>query len=90
MPSFTSYRISADHNILFPDHIDIDDNNVVYYKGAIIGYQSTIIPRASISSVRVLSNIFFADIIVESSGGRRMEINGLSKSDAREIARILQ
>ena len=90
MPSFTSYRISADHNILFPDHVDIDDNNVIYYKGAIIGYQSTIIPRASISSVRVLSNILFADVIVESSGGRRMEINGLSKSDAREIYRLLQ
>ena len=90
MPSFTSNRISANHNILFPDHVDIDDSNVIYYKGAIIGYQSTIISRASISSVRVLSNIFFADVIVESSGGRRMEINGLSKSDAREIARILQ
>lgn len=90
MPSFTSNRISANHNILFPDRVDIDDTNVIYYKGAIIGYQSTIIPRASISSVRVLSNILFADVIVESSGGRRMEINGLSKSDAREIARILQ
>lgn len=90
MPSFTSNRISAIHNILFPDHVDIDDNNVIYYKGAIIGYQSTVIPRSSISSVRVLSNILFADVIVESSGGRRMEINGLSKSDAREIVRILQ
>lgn len=90
MPSFTSYRISANHNILFPDRIDIDDNNVIYYKGAIIGYQTLTMPRSSISSVRLLSNILFADIIVESSGGRRMEINGLSKSDAREIYRILQ
>ena len=90
MPTFTANRISANHNILFPDRVDIDDNNVIYYKGAIIGYQTIVIPRSSISSVRLLSNILFADIIVESSGGRRMEINGLSKRDAREIYRLLQ
>ena len=90
MPTFTANRISANHNILFPDRVDIDDNNVIYYKGAVIGYQTTAIPRSSISSVRLLSNILFADVIIEGSGGRRMEINGLSKRDAREIYRILQ
>lgn len=85
MPTFIASRISADHNVLFPDRIDIEDDRVVYYKGTLIGYQSTVIPRASISSVRINSNILFADIIIESSGGRRLEINGLSKREAREI-----
>ncbi len=85
MPSFIANRISAGHNVLFPDRLDIDDEKVVYYKGAIIGYQSTVIPRSSISSVRVNSNILFADVIIESSGGRKLEINGLAKADAREI-----
>lgn len=89
MPTFTANRISANHNLLFPDRLDIEDDRVVYYKGAIIGYQSTVIPRASISSVRVSSNILFADVIIESSGGRRVEINGLSKSVAREIYQLL-
>jgi len=90
MPTFVANRISANHNLLFPDRIDIDNERVVYYKGAIIGYQTTVIPRECISSVRLLSNILFADIIIESSGGRRLEINGLSKSEAREIYRLLQ
>lgn len=90
MPTFIANRISANHNILFPDRIDVDDDRVVYYKGALIGYQTTVIQRTSISSVRLLSNILFADIIIESSGGRRIEINGLTKSDAREVYNMLQ
>ncbi len=89
MPVFIAKRISANHNILFPDKIDINDERVVYYKGAVIGYQTTVIPRNSISSVRLLANIFFADIIIESSGGRRIEVNGLSKSDARTAYDLL-
>ena len=90
MPTFIASRISADHNVLFPDRIDVEEDRVVYYKGALIGYQSTVILRASISSVRINSNILFADIIIESSGGRRLEINGLSKREAREIYNLLQ
>ena len=90
MPTFIASRISADHNVLFPDRIDIEEERIVYHKGALIGYQLTVIPRTSISSVRLNSNILFADIIIESSGGRRIEINGLSKRDAREIYELLQ
>lgn len=90
MPTFIANRISANHNILFPDRIDVEDDRVVYYKGALIGYQTTVIQRVSISSVRFVSNILFADIIIESSGGRRIEINGLTKSDAREVYNLLQ
>ena len=90
MPTFIANRISANHNILFPDRIDVEDDRVVYYKGALIGYQTTVIQRVSISSVRLVSNILFADIIIESSGGRRIEINGLTKSDARDVYNLLQ
>jgi len=90
MPTFIANRISANHNILFPDRIDIDDDRIVYYKGAIIGYQSTVVPRECISSIRIVSNILFADVIIESSGGRRIEINGLLKSDARTVYELLQ
>lgn len=90
MPTFIANRISANHNLLFPDRIDIDDERVIYYKGAIIGYQTTVISRECISSVRLVSKILFADIIIESSGGRRMELDGLSKLEAREVYRLLQ
>jgi hypothetical protein len=90
MPTFIANRISADHNILFPDRIDISENRIIYYKGAIIGYQTVVIPRECISSVRLVSKILFADVIIESSGGLRMEINGLSKREAREVYELLQ
>ena len=90
MPIYTASRISANHNVLFPDKISVDNDRIVYYKGALIGYQTTVIQRSSISSVRLLSNILFADIIIESSGGRKVVINGLSKSDAKDIYELLQ
>lgn len=90
MPTFTANRISANHNVLFPDKIEIEDDCVIYYKGALIGYQTTEIPRDCISSVRLISNILFADIIIESSGGRRIVVNGLTKSDARTIYNLLR
>lgn len=90
MPSFTASRISADHNMLFPDRLDIEDDRIVYYKGALIGYQSITIPRSSIASVRLNSNIIFADVIIESCGGKKIEITGLSKRNAMEIYNLLQ
>lgn len=90
MPTFYAHRISANHNLLFPDRIEVDSDRVTYYKGAIIGYQSTVILRANISSVRLLSNLLFADIVIESSGGRMVRIDGLSKKDALAVYRMLQ
>ena len=90
MTTFIAKRISSDHNLLFPDRLEVENDRVVYYKGTMIGYRSTVIPRASISSVRLDSNLLFADIVIESSGGMCLEINGLSKRDAREIYALLQ
>lgn len=82
MPTFIASRISANHNLLFPDRVDIDAKRIVFYKGSLIGYQSCVIPRQQIASVRLVTGIFFADLIIETTGGRRLEINGLSNSDA--------
>ena len=90
MPTFTASRISTNHNLLFPDRLEIDDDKVIYHKGYLIGYQSTTIQRQNISSVRINTYILFADIIIESSGGRKIVIEGLTKRDAREIYNLLQ
>lgn len=90
MSSYTASRISANHNILFPDRIEINDDRVIYYKGALIGYQTTFIARDRISSVRLITNVLFADLIIESSGGRKIEVNGLSKKDARHAYDLLR
>ncbi len=86
MPTFTASRLSALNNLIFPDRLIIDEVKVIYNKGAIFGYESTTIMRASIASVHVESHIFFADVIIETTGGRRTIINGLTRSDARTAA----
>ena len=88
MRTFTASRLAAD--VLFPDRIEIDDNKIVYYKGAIIGYSSTVVQRASISSVRIDSRILFADLIIETSGGKKIIVEGLLKGEARIAFGMLQ
>ena len=44
MPEYVASRLS-ESNVLFPDKIEINADHVVYYKGAIIGYKTSVIPR---------------------------------------------
>lgn len=89
MPTFIASRISGNNNLLFPDRIEIESNRVTFYKGSLIGYQSCVIPRNQIASARIVTGIFFADLIIESTGGRRLEINGLTNSDAEQAESLL-
>lgn len=89
MPTFIASRISGNNNLLFPDRIDIEPNRVTFYKGSLIGYQSCVVPRHQIASVRLVTGIFFANIIIETSGGRRLEVNGLTNSDAEQAESLL-
>lgn len=89
MPSFTASRFSGNDNAVFPDRLEIDGVNVTYYKGTVAGYRSTVIARTQIASVHVGSGLFFADIVIETTGGRRVRASGFKKSDAREILELL-
>lgn len=88
MPKFAAHRLSGG-NTLFPDRIEIDTTNVIYYKGNIFGYQSSIIARNNIASVAIGSGVFFADVIIETIGGEKVVANGFQKRDAKEIVRLL-
>ncbi len=89
MSKYIANRISATHNSLFPDELEIDLINVTYHKGAVIGDNIIVIPRSNITSVYGRFNVFFADVIIESAGGRRVVAEGFKKSDVRDIVRIL-
>ncbi|MDE6339943.1 MAG: hypothetical protein K2K97_09185, partial [Muribaculaceae bacterium] len=83
MPIYTASRISADANVLYPDAIAIDQTNVTYYKGCPFGYETIIIPRRAICGVYLSSGIFFADIVITSSGRAAIEAKGFKKSIAK-------
>lgn len=88
MPEFVACRLS-ESNVLFPDKIKIDAVNVTYYKGTLVGYRTMVISRGSISSVRINKGLLFADIVIESKGGGLIVASGFTRSDAKEILRIL-
>lgn len=73
----------------YPDRVEIDDENVSYYKGYVFGYQTVVVARPNIASVSVAAGVFFADVIIASNGGQRIVASGFSKRDAKEIERLL-
>ncbi|MDR0684801.1 MAG: ribosomal protein L7/L12 [Spirochaetaceae bacterium] len=88
MLTFTASRASSG-NTLFPDKLEIDTVNVTYYKGNFFGYESSIIAISSIASVSMSSGIFFVDVIIETTGGKRVVANGFKKADAKSIVGLL-
>lgn len=89
MPIYTASRISADANVLYPDAIAIDRDNVTYYKGRPFGYETVIIPRHAICGVYLNSGIFFADVVIASAGGATIEARGFKKAIAKQIVNTL-
>jgi len=85
---FTAHRLLPD-NMLFPDKLEINSLNVIYFKGHILGYQSIVIDRRNISSIFIRAGIFFADVIIETIGGKRVVASGFRKAEAKEIVRLL-
>jgi hypothetical protein len=88
MPTFTASRLAPD-NQLHPGRIEIDAINVIYRKGYLFGYKSTVIVRSSIASVSIGTGVFFADVMIESSGGGRIMASGFKKADAQKILELL-
>ena len=88
MLEYKASRITSG-NLLFPDKLIIDSDNVTYNKGHLTGYQSTIISRRNISSVYIGTGIFFGDIIIETYGGKQVRASGFNKSDAKSIIAFL-
>ena len=82
MPTFTALRLPPD-NVLFPGRLGIDATNVTYYKGAIVGYQSTVIARSNIASVSIGSKVLFAEVTIETFGGKRVVANGFKIAGAK-------
>lgn len=89
MPIYTASRISEDANVLYPDAIAIDNANVTYYKGRPFGYETIIIPRHTICGIYLNSGIFFADVVIASSGRATIEARGFKKSIAKKIVNTL-
>jgi len=86
MPSFTASRW---FDIAFPDRLEINHKNVVYYKNNVgVGYESTVVERPNITKVHIRTGIFFANIVIESYG-ERLVVGAFWKKDAKTIVGLL-
>jgi Short C-terminal domain len=82
---FRSSRWSAG-NMFFPDAVTLASDGILFRKGALFGSSEERIAYRALASVRVKHGLFLSDISLETSGGSQpIFLNGLWKSDAREI-----
>jgi hypothetical protein len=77
-------------NTLFPDSLVLVSDGIVFRKGRIFGSNEQHINYKAIASLHITNGIFFSTISIETSGGSQpIVINGLWKSEAKEIQAAL-
>lgn len=87
---FRASRLSRG-NLLFPKQVAITPTSVVYYTPEIVGGREHSMHIAHVASVQIDRNLFFADIVIETSGGTSpVRCYGHRKSEAQEIKRLIE
>ena len=82
---FQSSRWSSG-NLFFPDRLTLATDGMLFRKGALFGSSEEHINYRSVASFRINNGVFLADISIETSGGSQpIFMNGLWKSEAKEI-----
>ncbi|MRR06001.1 MAG: hypothetical protein EG828_03515 [Deltaproteobacteria bacterium] len=77
-------------NTFFPDSLVLVSDGIVFRKRRIFGSNEQHITYKAIASIHVTSGLFFSTISIETSGGSQpIIINGLWKSEAKEIQSAL-
>jgi hypothetical protein len=78
-------------NFLFPTQVAVTPTSVVHYTPELFGGREQSMHLAHVASVLIDRNLFFADVMIESSGGASpVRCHGHRKSDAIEIKRLIE
>jgi hypothetical protein len=87
---FRASRLSAG-NRLFPTQVIITPGSVVHYTPQWVGRLEHSIHIAHIASVKVDTNLLFADVFIETTGGASpIRCRGHRKADALEMKRLIE
>lgn len=77
-------------NHLFPTQVAITPSNVVHYTPQWIGKREHSIHMAHVASVEIDTNLFFSNVVIETSGGSDpVRCHGHRKRDAIEMKRLI-
>ena len=86
---FRASRLSRG-NHLFPTQVAITPTNVVHYTPQWIGRREQSIHMAHVASVEIDTNLFFSNVVIETSGGSEpVQCHGHRKRDAIEMKRLI-
>ena len=77
-------------NHLFPTQVAITPSNVVHYTPQWVGRREQSIHMAHVASVEIDTNLFFSNLVIETSGGSDpVRCHGHRKRDAVEMKRLI-
>ena len=78
-------------NMLFPTQVAVTPGSVLHYTPEIVGGREQSIHMAHISSVLIDRNLFFSNVMIETSGGASpVRCHGHRKRDAIAIKEIIE
>lgn len=87
---FRASRLSRG-NLLFPTQVGVTSSSIVHYTPEWMGGREQSIHLAHVASVAIDRNLFFADVMIESSGGASpVRCHGHRKADAIEMKRLIE
>src|SRR3954469_15469828 len=87
---FRASRLSHG-NLLFPTQVAVTSTSVVHFTPEWVGGRDQSMHLAHIASVAIDRNLFFADVMIESSGGASPVLcHGHRKADAIEMKRLIE
>ena len=88
--TYKSSRWSAG-NLFFPDRLTLANDGITFKKGALFGSDVEHINYRTVASFRITNGVFLANVSIETSGGSQpIFVNGLWKSEAKEIQETIR
>ena len=77
-------------NHVFPTQVSITPTSVVHYTPEWFGKKEQSIHMAHVASVEIDTNLFFSNVVIETSGGSEpVRCHGHRKRDAVEMKRLI-
>ncbi len=87
---FRASRLSRG-NLFFPTQVAVTAASIVHFTPELVGGREQSIHLAHVASVLIDRNLFFADVMIETSGGASpVRCHGHRKADAVEMKRLIE
>ena len=87
---FRASRLSRG-NLLFPTQVGVTPTSIVHFTPELFGGREQSIHMAHVASVLIDRNLFFSNVMIETSGGASpVRCHGHRKGDAVEMKRLIE